>query len=250
MNKSELIKWIINEKLDVHFWFEGHALGKVRGHFLSHRFLENWVQAKGVDLITLQDRENVDLYYFYFGNPPVEFKSTKKIQLKFEELVVMEDEIKRVEDKLFKKKAVPSKHPRVKKTNLHIIGGMLELLLGKETAEEVSNLKCQASIIEALLISCNNMEGISKRTIEGRFAKANRFVNSLTQGMNRAEPLSDDFIIGLLLKMIKDRHLPLETPEDIIHSLINDSPHLPQDAAEPFLKNLFDEATNQLNESV
>lgn len=64
---------------------------------------------------------------------------------------------------------------RAERTDLHVIGGMLELLLGKHN---VVSFKSKAEIITALIERCQGLPGISKRTLEDRFAKAERAINS------------------------------------------------------------------------
>lgn len=64
-------------------------------------------------------------------------------------------------------------------TYLNIIGALLELMLGKTPADKPQSVfKSQAAIIDALLAHHAGKPGISKTTLEAKFADARRQLNS------------------------------------------------------------------------
>lgn len=69
--------------------------------------------------------------------------------------------------------------PRAESTYLNIIGAMLELVLGKTPAGKPQSVfESQAAVIEALIVRNPNAPGISKTTLEDKFAKGRRHLNS------------------------------------------------------------------------
>ncbi len=72
-------------------------------------------------------------------------------------------------------KKSPSADPRIKRTDLHIIAGLLALL--KEDAPR--SYQSDAQIIEALQEWNPNTPGYSKRSLEGRFSAARRAIDSV-----------------------------------------------------------------------
>ena len=109
------------------------------------------------------------------------------IEISREDLVVMAEDVARMEvehpELLTGAASIgvsndqPNKpiSPKAERTDLHIIGGMLELLLGVHSAIP---FKSEATIITALVERCQGMPGITKRTLEGRFAEAKRAINA------------------------------------------------------------------------
>ena len=68
---------------------------------------------------------------------------------------------------------------RAEATYLNTVGALLELLLGKTPAgKPYSVFQSQAAIIDALLTAHANKPGISKTTLEAKFADARRRLNS------------------------------------------------------------------------
>jgi hypothetical protein len=66
-----------------------------------------------------------------------------------------------------------------KTTYLNIIGGLLELMLGETPAgNKQSVFKDNTAIINALLAHHDGKQGISKRTLESKFAAAKRSLDS------------------------------------------------------------------------
>lgn len=64
-------------------------------------------------------------------------------------------------------------------TYLNIIGAMLELVLGKTPAGKPQSVfESQAAIIDALIAHHGTKPGISKTTLEAKFAEARRQLNS------------------------------------------------------------------------
>src|SRR5699024_8739772 len=64
---------------------------------------------------------------------------------------------------------------REKTTYLNIIGGLLDLMLGKTPSGKKQSLfNNNAAIIDGLLARHNGRHGISKRTLEEKFATAKR----------------------------------------------------------------------------
>lgn len=75
------------------------------------------------------------------------------------------------------KMAVPGE--RAETTYLNIVGAMLELMLGKSDAGRAHSIfTSQAAIIDALTGHNPNKDGISKTTLEAKFAEARRRLNS------------------------------------------------------------------------
>jgi len=70
-------------------------------------------------------------------------------------------------------------HPRSEATYLTIIGALVELVLSKTPAGKPQSVfDSQAAIIDALIAHNPNTHGISKTTLEGKFADARRRLNS------------------------------------------------------------------------
>ena len=68
---------------------------------------------------------------------------------------------------------------RAETTYLNIIGGLLHILLGQDSkGKKYSSFKTQNEIIEMILVYYPNTFGISKRTLEEKFASANRSLAS------------------------------------------------------------------------
>ncbi|QNM96763.1 hypothetical protein [Chitinimonas koreensis] len=69
---------------------------------------------------------------------------------------------------------------RGESTYLHIIAGLLTLLLGSSPAGRAySSFRSQESVINAMLAQHGNVLGISRSTLENKFAEAKRRINSL-----------------------------------------------------------------------
>ena len=69
--------------------------------------------------------------------------------------------------------------PRAETTYLNIIGAMLSLMLGRTpSGRPQSVFDNQSAIVSALLADHEGKQGISKRTLEDKFAEANRSLNS------------------------------------------------------------------------
>lgn len=65
--------------------------------------------------------------------------------------------------------------PRERQTHLNIVAGLLGLILGKTPAgKRQSVFESQAAVIEALLAHHEGKQGITKRTLEEKFAQAKR----------------------------------------------------------------------------
>lgn len=70
---------------------------------------------------------------------------------------------------------------RAESTYQHIIGGMLDLMLGQSPAgTPYSCFKTQEAIVSALIAHHDGVMGISERTLNGKFAQARRRMRSLT----------------------------------------------------------------------
>ena len=68
---------------------------------------------------------------------------------------------------------------RAEGTYLNIIGAMLELMLGKSEAGRAHSIfSSQAAIIDALIAHNPKTDGVSKTTLEGKFADARRRLHS------------------------------------------------------------------------
>lgn len=103
-----------------------------------------------------------------------------------DDLVVMADEVDRMEKEYPDLLAIKGKigagetspwrpvPARTERTDIHIIGGMLELLLGEAGQ---TSFKSDAEIITTLIERCPGLPGMSKRTLEERFCKAKKAIN-------------------------------------------------------------------------
>ena len=70
---------------------------------------------------------------------------------------------------------------RAESTYQHIIGGMLDLMLGQSPAgTPYSCFKTQEAIVSALIAHHDGVMGITERTLNGKFAQARRRMRSLT----------------------------------------------------------------------
>lgn len=93
-----------------------------------------------------------------------------EVSSKYYALVGERDSLKAMIDKQF---ATPSE--RSETTYLNIIGGLLELLLGESpSGKPYSSFETQDAIIEAMLAYNEDKQGISKRTLQEKFAAAKR----------------------------------------------------------------------------
>ena len=70
---------------------------------------------------------------------------------------------------------------RAESTYQHIIGGMLDLILGQSPAgTPYSSFRTQEAIVSALIAHHGGIMGITERTLNGKFAQARRRMRSLT----------------------------------------------------------------------
>lgn len=96
-----------------------------------------------------------------------------------EDLVIIAEEVTRMEvdhpELLADKRNTPQGEAKRSRSDLHIIGGMLEFLLGEHGAV---NFKSQAEIIDALVEHCPGLPGMTKRTLESRFAEARKAITA------------------------------------------------------------------------
>jgi len=71
--------------------------------------------------------------------------------------------------------------PKIESVNMNIIAGLLMALLGSgANLAKNSRFKDQSSLIDYLDANFkSNLEGMSKRTLEGRFAEANKILKQL-----------------------------------------------------------------------
>lgn len=78
---------------------------------------------------------------------------------------------------------LPNKNtsPKIESVNMNIIAGLLMALLGSgANLAKNSRFKDQSSLIDYLEANFkSNLEGMSKRTLEGRFAEANKILKQL-----------------------------------------------------------------------
>ncbi len=109
------------------------------------------------------------------------------VSIDLDHLCILHDEVERLDREVFgiKAKATMAKaasdpvQSRVETTYLHIIGALLELVLGKTPAGKPQSVfESQAAIIDALLAHHADKPGISKTTLEAKFAEARRRLNS------------------------------------------------------------------------
>jgi len=97
----------------------------------------------------------------------------RKLRAERDTLVAERDLLRARADKM----AVPGE--RAETTFLNIVGALLALLLGRTPAgKPYSVFESQAAIIDALLGAHSNKPGISKTTLEAKFADARRRLNS------------------------------------------------------------------------
>lgn len=103
-----------------------------------------------------------------------------EVTQKVDEIITERDALKACLDKMTAAQAAknaPSE--RAETTYLNIIGGMLNLMLGKSPAGNPQSVfQNQAAIISALLGHYEGKPGISDRTLEAKFAEAKRSLSS------------------------------------------------------------------------
>lgn len=96
---------------------------------------------------------------------------------------MLHEEVARLDREVFGKGAQASEAPRAlaplapraEATYLTIIGALLELVLGKTPAGKPQSVfESQAAVIDALIARNPNAPGISKTTLEAKFAEAKR----------------------------------------------------------------------------
>jgi hypothetical protein len=94
-------------------------------------------------------------------------------------LVVRTDALREFEQSLLGEPSA-SVGRREESTYLNIIGGLLHLLLGESPAsgKKYSAFSSQEAVIDGLLAHFPALPGISKRTLESKFAAANRSVDA------------------------------------------------------------------------
>ncbi|WP_343626049.1 hypothetical protein [Roseateles puraquae] len=109
------------------------------------------------------------------------------VNIKFGHLCMLHEEVQRLDREVFgvgaKARETPAVNApmslRAEATYLNIIGALLELVLGKTPAGKPHSVfTSQAAIIDALLAHHADKPGISKTTLEGKFAEARRRLNS------------------------------------------------------------------------
>lgn len=95
--------------------------------------------------------------------------SVKEIKSKYNDLERERDSLKTIVDKAYQ----PGE--RAETTYLNIIGALLDLMLGKSPAGQKQSIyDSQSAIISALLAYHEGKPGIAARTLEDKFAAANR----------------------------------------------------------------------------
>ncbi len=110
-----------------------------------------------------------------------------EIIVDFSELVVLADEVKRMEKKYPElldpaiSSSKKSMSPVVGRSDLHIIGGLVELLLEstQKHLEEKPPYRSNAKLIEVLLERNEGLKGMSKKTLETRFSDAKKAINAV-----------------------------------------------------------------------
>ncbi len=109
------------------------------------------------------------------------------VSIKLDHLCMLHEEVLRLDREVFGAGALASDaqgasaslHPRAESTYLTIIGGLLTLMLGNTPAGKPQSVfDSQAAIIDALLAHHADKPGISKTTLEAKFADARRRLNS------------------------------------------------------------------------
>lgn len=109
------------------------------------------------------------------------------VSINLEHLCMLHEEVQRLDREVFGKGGMAPQvqgasaplQPRAEATYLNIIGALLELVLGKTPAGKPQSLfETQAAIIDALLAHHADKPGISKTTLEAKFADARRRLNS------------------------------------------------------------------------
>ena len=90
-------------------------------------------------------------------------------------IIVLPDQVRRTEAETAEVKNEykdKTTSPKAKRTDIHIIGGLLDIVKGKYSCE--LPIKTNQGIIDVLIEKLDGFSGISKRTLEERFAKAKR----------------------------------------------------------------------------
>jgi len=109
------------------------------------------------------------------------------VSINLDHLCVLHEEVQRLDREVFgagaKATEAPAAsapmNPRAEATYLNTIGAMLELVLGKTPAGKPQSVfESQGAIIDALIAHHGTKPGISKTTLEAKFAEARRRLNS------------------------------------------------------------------------
>ena len=90
-------------------------------------------------------------------------------------IMVLPEEVKRIEAAMAEGKnrcQDKTTSPKTERTDIHIIGGLLDIVKGEYTCE--LPFKTNQGIIDVLVEKLDGFSGISKRTLEERFAKARK----------------------------------------------------------------------------
>ncbi len=183
-------------------WFEGYAIiqpSDVR-HFIKHDELGigEFLNEKGEKIVPVsQDgvSVHVSLIRPIFSTDEKNKYAPATINVSYSELVVLTDEVESFEKKnndlLGITTASPQKPmakntqklctPKEERTDIHIIGGLVELLLEstQEVLDEKPPYRSKAKLIKVLLERNEGLFGMTKRTLEDRFAAAVKAINEV-----------------------------------------------------------------------
>lgn len=198
---TELLRWVSNGDMEALFGYKGY----IKTQFGRELEYSGWAKVDTKDITLLQSLTDVTLKHFYIHSKngslekvePLKrylmynriegFIHDENFKISIDNLVVMSSEVERMElkypeltreqprqpvgDKTKDKKSGPD--PRVTRTDLYIIGGLLEIILGKDASQEKLPFETQSLLIDTLLLNLKDFPGISKRTLEARFSDAN-----------------------------------------------------------------------------
>lgn len=208
---ASIVGMLVANRMIACFWYEGcfisaedNAIG------LDSDCYKGWAVADGRELEPLVTQKNVRLKYFarmvyplplpsYFCH---EFVAPAKAHLSgssrrcdfevtIDDLVIPVREVERMEheyseltgeqprqpvgEKTKNKESKPN--PRMVRTDLHIIGGLLEILLGNDPLKRDLPFKSKAALINALTVNLDGFAGISERTLDARFKEAQNAIS-------------------------------------------------------------------------
>ncbi len=151
------------------------------GDALAISLLAQGGKSAKIGLLKDKGSSDIDPVYIKFLDDEKDSHAASRVSRS--NLLISQKEVARMEKEAptsqsgDKNTAPPVNEPARQKTDLIIIGGLLELLLRESKEHGPAKFKSQAKIIDAFHECMGDYHGTSKRTLEDRFAAAKRAIN-------------------------------------------------------------------------